>query len=272
MSYTQIRYEVTDFLCVITLDRPDRLNAWTNVMEDEFRRALSSADKDSNVRVIAVTGAGRGFCAGADVKELQAALADPDGTRRLLEFEDANGAEIAINFKHRFSYMLAIGKPIVCAINGPVAGVGLCMALFADLRYMVDGSVLTTSFAARGLIAEHASAWMLPRLVGPMNALKLLYSTVPIDAGEAERMGLVNKLPAENFLEAVKSICRTIASTASPRSLRVIKRQVYSGLFQTLIEAANSADTEMFDSFTCDDFREGVAHYLEKRPPAFSGR
>ncbi len=163
-------------------------------------------------------------------------------------------------------------KPIFAAINGPIAGIAVCMILFCDFRYMAEGAKLTTAFAERGLIAEHGSSWMLPRLIGPMNALDLLYSARMVDAAEAERLGLVRTLPAENFLANVQSIARELVTASSPRSIGVIKRQVFQSYFQSLAEAWAVADKEMIASFGSQDFKEGVAHFVEKRPAAFSGR
>lgn len=170
------------------------------------------------------------------------------------------------------SYLLRVPKPIVAAINGPIAGIGLCVALFCDFRYMAQGQKLTTAFSRRGLIAEHGASWMLPRLVGPTQALELLFSARPLLTEEAAAMGLVKALPQEGFLGAVQALAREMVHTSSPRSIGVIKRQVWDGLFQNLDEAWRQADRAMVASFGSEDFREGVAHFLEKRAPAFTGR
>jgi enoyl-CoA hydratase/carnithine racemase len=176
------------------------------------------------------------------------------------------------NYSHRFSFLLRVPKPVFAAINGPVAGIGLCMALFCDFRYMAQGQKLTTAFARRGLIAEHGASWMLPRLVGPTHALDLLLSARTVTTEEAASLGLVKPLPAEGFLAAVQAIAQEMVLASSPRSIGVIKRQVWDSYFQSLDEAWRRADEEMFRSFASEDFREGVAHYVEKRPPAFTGR
>lgn len=266
MSYTEILYGVDDFIATVTLNRPDKLNAWTAQMDGEVRQAIETAAADAQVRAIVITGAGRGFCAGADMSRLRKTAADGrlPGTDSAPRSRD--------NFEQRFSYFLAVPKPIFAAINGPIAGIAVCFSLFCDFRYMAEGAKLTTAFAKRGLVAEHGSSWMLPRLIGPMNALDLLYSARTIEANEAERLGLVRRLPAENFLENVQTIARDMATSSSPRSIGVIKRQVFQSYFQSLAEAWEVADVEMALSFTSDDFKEGVAHYVEKRRPAFTGR
>jgi enoyl-CoA hydratase/carnithine racemase len=267
--YQDILVAVADHVSTITLNRPEKLNAWNGQMEAEVRSAVLAAADDDAVRAIVITGAGRGFCAGADMSILSGISAG--GEARTIR-EAAKPAADEDNFSQKFSYLLAVPKPIFIAINGPIAGIGFCMSLFGDFRYMADGAKLTTAFAKRGLIAEHGSSWMLPRLIGTMNALDLLCSARTIEAAEAERMGLVRRLPAENFLGAVQAIARELVEASSPRSIGVIKRQVYQSHFQSLAEAWALADVEMVRSFGSEDFKEGVAHFMEKRAAAFTGR
>jgi enoyl-CoA hydratase/carnithine racemase len=267
MAYTDILYSVDDFVATITLNRPDKLNAWTSEMDADVRMAIESAAVDDAVRAIVITGAGRGFCAGADMSRLSK-LSSGEAP---LSIVAGNGGKRG-NFEQKFSYLLGVPKPIFAAINGPVAGIAFCLTLFCDFRYMAEGAKLTTAFAKRGLIAEHGSAWMLPRLIGAMNALDLLYSARMVSADEAERLGLVRQLPAENFLANVHSIARDLVMTSSPRSIGVIKRQVFQSYFESLAEAWAVADQEMIASFGTADFKEGVAHFVEKRAAVFSGR
>ena len=162
---------------------------------------------------------------------------------------------------------------MIAAVNGPVVGLGLVITLYCDLRLASDAARFSTTFARRGLVAEYGMAWMLPRIVGIANALDLLFSARTIDAAEALRMGLVNRiLPQESFLDKVHEYAGELASTVSPRSLRIIKRQVYEAMFQPLSEAFDISVNEMMASFKTEDFKEGVAHFVEKRPPAFRGR
>lgn len=269
MSWQEILYGVNDCVATITLNRPDRLNAYTQVMSGELREAFAMADADENVRAIVLTGAGRGFCAGADMARLSSAAA---GKSNLRNDGDWPTEGLAANFAQRCSYILGVKKPIVAGINGAVAGIGLVITLYCDLRFMADGARLTTAFARRGLIAEHGIAWMLPRLIGPMYALDLLYSARMVEAREAESMGLVRMLPAEGFAQAVQARAAEIANLSSPRSISIIKRQVYDSLFQSLAEATQIANREQDRCRDTDDFREGIAHFLEKRRPNFSGR
>ena len=265
----EILYAVENRVATVTLNRPDRLNAYTQSMGEELRAALTHADSDDNVRAIVLTGAGRGFCAGADMARLSAAVAG----KMTLKVDQAAPTEgLAANFAQRNSYILGLGKPLIAGINGAVAGIGLVLTLYCDIRYMAAGAKLTTAFARRGLIAEHGISWMLPRLIGPMHALDLLLSARVLEAEEAERMGLVHVLPAADFAAAVQQRAGDIANLPSPRSVRIIKRQVYEGLFQSLAEATAIANREQEVCRETEDFREGVAHYLEKRAPNFSGR
>lgn len=267
-GWTEILYQVQDRVATITLNRPEKLNAWTTVMAAELRAALATAEADEGVRAIIITGAGRGFCSGADMSRLAAAAAG----KSTLGAPPAPTGGIEANFEQRLSYMLAIKKPILAAINGPVAGVGLVVTFYCDIRYMAAGAKLTTAFARRGLIAEHGIAWLLPRLIGPMNALDLLYSARSVEAEEADKMGLVRVLPAEGFRQAVQARAAEIANLSSPRSTRIIKKQVYEALFQSLAEATAIANREQEICRDTEDFREGVAHFLEKRKPIFTGR
>ncbi len=279
-DYPDILYSVKDRIATITLNRPDRLNAYTDRLAQSIRLAMADAARDTNVRVIVLTGAGRGFCAGADMDLLQG-VASAGGERQASRgesdvgnaFESKFGPNLDSEFAdmRRFGYFMRTKKPILAAINGPAAGIGLIMALYADMRFVSDKAVLTTSFAQRGLIAEHGISWLLPRLVGAANALDLLLSARKISPQEAKEIGLVNKVfPAESFMENVMAYAHLLADTVSPRSMAVMKAQIWKSYFQTFGEALEVADAEMPPSFQWPDFKEGVSHFLEKRTPKFS--
>lgn len=280
MAYADILYDVKDRVATITLNRPDRLNAYTDRMAQSIRLAMADAAKDSAVRVVVLTGAGRGFCAGADMDVLQgiqSQAGERTASRAEGEIGDAFASKLGPNLDsefadmRRFSYFMRTKKPIIAAINGPAAGIGLILALYADMRFLSDKSVLTTSFAQRGLIAEHGISWLLPRLIGPAHALDLLLSARKITPAEAERIGLVNKVFSnETFMDNVLAYARLLADTVSPRSMAVMKAQVWKSYFQTFGEALEVADAEMPPSFKWPDFKEGVAHFLEKRSPKFA--
>jgi enoyl-CoA hydratase/carnithine racemase len=264
MELTELLYVVCDRVATITLNRPERMNGWTLTMEAEFRHAIAAASADDGVRAIVVTGAGKGFCAGADMGRLVDSAARPSAPPP----REAKPG----NFEQRYSYLLEVPKPLIAGINGAVAGVGLCVATYCDIRFMASGARLSTAFARRGMIAEHGIAWMLPRLIGPMNAADLLLSGRTVDAAEAAQMGLVRLLPAENFAATVHARAVDLASNSSPRSVSIIKEQLRNAMFQSLAEATRLADIEQPRSTETEDFREGVASFVEKRPPRFTGR
>jgi enoyl-CoA hydratase/carnithine racemase len=276
MPNQETLYQVADRVATITLNRPDRLNAWTAVMESEVRAAIGEAERDEKVRVIVLTGAGRGFCAGADISLLSTvATKGLDSAQRAQAVQPQGGAVegVRADFQKKYSYFPAVTKPVIAAINGPIVGLGLVIALYCDLRFASDAARFGTAFARRGLIAEYGMAWMLPRLVGHSNALDLLFSARMIDAAEALRMGLVNQVyPQGTFHEKVREYAVDLASNVSPRSLRVMKRQVYEAMFLTLAETFETSEREMLASLQCEDFKEGVAHFVEKRSPVFTGK
>jgi enoyl-CoA hydratase/carnithine racemase len=270
MAYAEILYDVSERVATVTLNRPDKLNAWTDQMGTEVRSALLAAEEDAEVRAIILTGVGRGFCAGADMALLQS-VATPD---RRLTPPQPEPARSSANpgFQRRYSFFPSIKKPIIAAINGPCVGLGFVLSLYCDLRFASDTARFGTAFARRGLIAEHGIAWMLPRLIGPARALDLLLSARMVDAAEAAGMGLVNRvIPAGQLIPEVRSYAKELATMVSPRSMGVVKQQVYNALMETLEEAILAADEAMFESFETQDFKEGVAHFLEKRAPAFTG-
>ena len=274
--YEDVTYEARDGVAVISLNRPQALNAFTAAMGRGLKAAMADAVADSDVRVIVLTGTGRGFCAGADMNLLQkitpgggAATVAPEAKH---DFSSGLGPDVGPHYSGRFGYLLQARKPVIAALNGPAAGLGLVLALYADVRFAGSDAKFTTSFGQRGLIAEHGISWLLPRLVGPAHALDLLLSARKLSAAEAERIGLVNKVfPQATFMQDVLAYARTLAQTVSPRSTAVIKAQVWKALHQEFNDALALADAEMKKSFASADFKEGVAHYVEKRAPAFTG-
>lgn len=276
MTYDEILYEAVDGIAMITFNRPDRLNATTFKMEREIRDAIVAAGRDDSVRVIVLTGAGRGFCAGFDTSSLANAANEPQsvlGSEQLGEHvEDVFGTPHP-DFLGRYSYFPSIPKPVIAAINGPAIGLGMIMALFCDIRIASDTAKIGAPFARLGLVAEHGISWLLPRLVGMPNALSMLFTAQPVDAEEARRMNLVSHVyPVTEFKDKVAEYARHLANNVSPRALRIMKAQVYSDLYRTLDEATGIADVEMERSISTEDFREGISHFLEKRQARFSGR
>ncbi|MDT0301681.1 enoyl-CoA hydratase-related protein [Streptomonospora wellingtoniae] len=240
---------------LLTLNRPDRLNAWTPDMADRLFTLLREADGDPAVRAIVVTGAGRAFCAGADMDALSGISGAPI---------EVDGRSMAAPAKLR--------KPVVAAVNGPAAGVGLVMALFCDVRFAADDAKLTTSFSRRGLVAEYGAAWQLPRLVGRGRAMDLLLSSRVVLGAEARDMGLVDfSLPREDVLAEALSYAGVLAAECSPRSMAAIKGQVLRAHETGFDDAADEAAGLMAEAFAAEDFAEGIGSYLERRPPRFPG-
>ena len=278
MANQETVYNVSERVATITLNRPDKLNAWTATMDQEVRAAIYEAEGDPNVRVIILTGAGRGFCAGADMSLLGAiAQQGLEGYRGPDSFlrNTSNGERqnVRPDFQKKYSYFPSIQKPVIAAVNGPAVGLGFILTLYCDLRFASETARFGTAFAKRGLIAEYGLAWMLPRLIGPANALDMLFSARLVDAHEALRMGLVNQVfPQDGFMQGVYSYAKDLANNVSPRSMGIIKAQVYNAMFQTLGEAFETSEEEMVKSLQCEDFKEGVAHFVEKRAPVFTGR
>ncbi len=278
MSYEQITFEIDDPVAIITLNRPEQLNAWTQTMGNEVRDAIGRAEADPHVVGIVLTGAGKGFCAGADMKGLAAASgADggggaraPDVAQPSAETPLPGDPDAGADLRGTYTYFMSVPKPIVAAVNGAVAGMGVPIVLGCDLRFMNESAVMTTAFSQRGLVAEFGLSWLLTRLVGPSHALDLLYTSRKIKGDEAARIGLVTRaMPAEDVLPAAIDYVRDLAIGSSPASMAVMKRQVYQDLNRSLGAAQEDAIALMKESFTRPDFAEGVKSFLERRPPDF---
>lgn len=247
MGYEQIIYEVDDPVATITLNRPEALNAWTTKMEVEVRDAVQRAADDPAVVGIVLTGAGRGFCAGADMSVVSDLAAGGNAGGSPVRGEQAPGdPSWGEDLRGRFLYFMSVPKPVVAAINGPVAGMAVPIALACDLRFMAEDTVLTTAFAHRGLVAEWGIAWLLPRLVGTTRAFDLLFSARKITGREAADIGLVNRaLPAGEVLAAARQYIHDLAERSSPTSMAVMKMQVYQQLHAGLAAAEATNATLM---------------------------
>lgn len=244
---------------VITLNNPDRMNAWSAAMSKRFFERLAEFRSNPSVKVVVITGAGKGFCPGADMDALNQIRANPAGGAG-----PATGAG-------RFSDLLSYPKPVIAAMNGAAAGVGFVLAVFCDLRFAASGIKLTTSFSRRGLIAEYGSSWALPRLIGSARALDLLLSGRVITADEAERMGLVNAVhPAEELMDKVMAYADDMAVNCCPASWATMKRQVYGDWLRDADASTTDAIHLMNESVKQADFQEGVQSFLDKRPPVFA--
>ena len=277
MTYDEILYEVADPVATVTLNRPDKLNAFTSKMGDEIRLAVGEAERDPRVVGIVLTGAGRGFCAGADMNMLSGISAgsggDSDapsgGAAATTTAAPPGEASWGDDFRGAYTYLMSVPKPIIAAINGPIAGMAVPIALACDLRFMARDAVLTVAFSQRGLIAEWGVGWLLPRLVGSAAALDLLFSSRKVDGAECERIGLVNKAVDGNVVDVARDYIVDLAEHCSPSSMAVMKRQVYQQLHAGLGPAEREAQALMVDSFGRPDFGEGVRSFLDKRLPKF---
>jgi enoyl-CoA hydratase/carnithine racemase len=271
VEYQDIIYAVNDPVAVITMNRPDSLNAFTNRMLAEIRHALAAAEQDEQVVGIILTGAGRGFCPGMDMNALDN-LSSGEGGREDLSALDAEpgDAELGDNFKITFTYLLSIRKPIIAAINGACAGLGMAFALLADMRVVERQAKFSTAFSQRGLIAEHGMSWTLPRLVGTGNALDLLWSARKFNGEEASALGLAERLvDTGEALATATDYIRDLAVNCAPKSLQVMKAQIHRHMNMQLGEAMQETNSWMAQSLERDDFREGVRSFIEKRPPEF---
>jgi enoyl-CoA hydratase/carnithine racemase len=272
--YDEILYEVDGNAAVITFNRPDALNAFTNNMLEEIRHALDQAERDESVVGIILTGAGRGFCAGMDMNALDSQASGGDlsgGVERKQLDADPGDKAMGDNFAVAFTYILSVRKPIIAAVNGACAGLGMSIALLCDMRFGSENTRFVTAFSQRGLIAEHGQSWILPRLIGPARALDLLWSSRKLGADEAKEMGLLERvLPHDDLLQSAKDYIEQLAASASPTSLMVMKRQVYRHLNMALGDAMTESNQWMAESLQREDFKEGVRSFMEKRPPAFN--
>ncbi|MEV5409366.1 enoyl-CoA hydratase-related protein [Thermopolyspora sp. NPDC052614] len=242
---------------VLTLafNRPDRLNAWTDEMGRRYFDLLEEADRDPAVRVIVVTGAGRGFCAGADFAALHSIQ---DGT-----YDGETD-------KRPTTFPITIRKPIIAAVNGACAGLGMVHALVCDLVFTAEDAKWTTAFARRGLIAEYGLAWILPRIAGHAVAMDLLLSGRTFTGAEAAALGLARRaVPGERLMQETLAYAWDLARHSSPTSMAVIKRQVWGDWSRTLEESRDDAVREMLQSFARPDFAEGVSSFVERRAPDF---
>ncbi len=265
------RYDVAHAVATITLDRPDRLNAWTGRMHTEYRALLARAAADRGVRVVVVTGAGRGFCAGADNRALEGHAArgayDP-GTGPDLAYP---GYGVRPEFDAELAYHFGIPKPIVAAVNGPAAGVGLALACYCDLRFAAAGAKLTAAHGRLGLPAEFGLSWLLPRIVGFSHAADLLLSSRVVLAEEALTMGLVNRvLPGDQLMDEVYGYARMLAEEVSPASMAATKFQLYADVYGTAAGAVEESQRRLDQMMGEPDFSEAVAARRDGRPPRFA--
>ncbi len=272
MELKATAYAVEDGIATITLNRPARMNAWTGRMHTEYRWCLAAADADPAVGVVMVTGAGRGFCVGGDAKALEGHAArggydagTPDELAR-------PGYGTAAQFDASFAYHFGLSKPVIAAMNGAAAGVGLALACFADLRFAAAGAKFTTAHGKLNLPAEYGLSWLLPRMMGLTRANELLLSSRVFTAEEALELGLVNRVcPGGSLLGETRAYAAELIRTVSPESLRRTRWQIYRDLHRSVAESVSESEALLEEMMGQPDYREGVAAFLEKRPPVWRG-
>lgn len=275
MELKTTRYEIVEGgVAVVTLSRPKRRNAWTGRMHTEYRWLLEQADADKAVRVIVVTGDpdGQAFCAGADLGALE-------GHSEKGRYDPGTSDDIARpgfgvdpRFDAAFAYHFGVGKPIIAAINGPAAGVGLVLAAFADLRFAVRGAKFTAAHGRFNFPAEFGLSWVLPRIVGLTHANDILLSSRTFTSDEAAAMGFLNRLTeAEALMPAVLDYARAMAANVAPGSARETKRQIYRDLHRDAAGAVVEAERLLETMIKDPDYKEGVKAWMEKRPAQWTG-
>jgi enoyl-CoA hydratase/carnithine racemase len=266
MTDNTVLYETENDIAIISLNRPDRLNALNDEMIVSLYDIMQQADNDRDVRVIILTGAGRGFCAGGDIQGFNNLVPEALIVKNPTPFNMNTRAD----YQTRHAYLPSLRKPVIGMVNGPAAGLGLLYAIGCDVRFASQDALFTTAFAKRGLAAEFGMSWLLPKVVGHANAMDLLLSARTIDADEAIRLGLVNKVFApENLREETLAYARDMVKWCSPAAMRHIKRQTWDTPFQSLQEAVRDANQIMLETNRSADFAEGAASFRDKRSPDF---
>ena len=260
-DYNDIQVEIEDPVALIRLNRPEKLNAVTSRTLRELRSAVDAAATDSRVVGIVITGNGRGFCSGLDAEQL---------ARTTSGEEPSGDAPAPGELPGMFSYLLRVPKPVIAAVNGVAAGGGLILALMSDLRIASRNASFVTIFLKRGLIAEHGSSWLLPRLVGVGRALDLLWTNDRIDAETAHRIGLVEHLAdPDALIDTAREHVQRIAASSAPSAIAETKRLVYAHLGTGYAQALREADESQSKFVTAPDAQEGAKALLEKRPARF---
>lgn len=272
MELKTILYDVSDGIATITLNRPHRMNAWTGRMHTEYRYQLQQADENPEVRAIVVTGSGKGFCVGADTQALEGHVEkggyDPGTPDQLAE----PGQGVSKDFDASFAYHFGLTKPVVAAMNGPAAGVGLVLACFADIRFAVPGVKFTTAHGKLNFPAEYGLSWLLPRLIGLPRANDLLLTSRKFLSDEAYELGLLNRLISpEDLMTETYAYVREMIESVSPGSLRETRWQIYKDLHRDVASSVRESEALINSMSQQKDFQEGVAALMEKRKPEWTG-
>ena len=272
MELKTIIYSIEDEIATIRLNRPHRMNAWTGRMHTEYRYVLDQADHDDSVRAIVVTGEGRGFCVGADTQALEGHVDkggyDPGTPDKLV----MPGKGVRSEFEASFAYHFGLTKPVVAAINGPAAGVGLVLACYADIRFAVPGVKFTAAHGKLNFPAEYGLSWLLPRMIGLTRANDLLLTSRVFLSDEAYELGMINRLvESKRLMQETYDYVRQMKDTVSPGSLRETRWQIYTDLHQDVASAVNASESLLNDMSKQSDYQEGVRAFIEKRKPEWKG-
>lgn len=272
MELKATEYEQDGAIAVIALNRPQRMNAWTGRMHAEYRWCLAQAEADPAVRAIVITGRGRGFCVGGDAEALAGHVRkggyDPGTPADLAR----PGYGVQPQFDASFAYHFGLSKPVLAAMNGPAAGVGLALACFADLRFAAAGAKFTTAHGKLNLPAEYGLSWLLPRMIGLTRANELLLSSRVFEAEEALAMGLVNAVwAADEVLTRTLDYARDLLRRVAPDSLRQTRWQIYRDLHRDVAASVNHSEALLQQMMRDPDYREGVAAFVDKRDPHWGG-
>jgi enoyl-CoA hydratase/carnithine racemase len=274
MDFTDIIYDKADRIATVTMNRPDKMNAWTGRMGLEMRHAMLDADADDNIGAIIVTGAGRAYCAGADMgglNEISQGRATAGAAVSTSNDDLPKGARP--DYRTPYSWAMALKKPVIGAINGACVGMGFTLCLYQDIRIASDKARMGLIFTQRGLAIEHGSSWMLPRIVGATRAMELAITGRLIDAQEALAIGLVNRVvPHDKLMETAREVAGHIATKCSPLGVAQAKKMVWEHLFTDLGTAIKEDDAAMQLMTHSEDFGEGVRAFIEKRSPRFKGK
>lgn len=268
MELKNTEYEVDDGIATIWLNRPHRMNAWTGRLHTEYRHLLAQAEDDPSVQAIIVSGRGKGFCVGGDAQ----ALADHSerGSYDAGVGDDLAmpGWGVAPEFDAAFAYHFGLSKPVIAAMNGPAAGVGLALACFADIRFAVPGAKFTTAHGKLNLPAEYGLSWMLPKIMGLGRANDILLTSRVFLADEAYQLGFVNRLVApEALMSECYAYARELITSVSPNSLRQTRWQIYRDLHRDVASSVVESEVLLNEMMGEANYKEGVAAFIEKRPP-----
>ena len=269
MTYQSILTEVDGPLGILTMNKAERHNAFDEVLIAEITSGLLELEANPQVRAVVLSSTGKSFCAGADLSLLDAITTGGRPAESALP--TPGDAATGPDYRHTYSYIAAIRKPVIAAIHGACVGMAVPIALFCDLRFASEQAFFMTAFSQRGLVAEWGSSWLLPRMIGNTHAMDMLLSSRRVYAEEACHMGLINRVvPQEQLLQQAKDYIHDLAQHCSPTSMAIIKRQLHQDWMNSLDTAQHQAMELMLESFTGADLKEGVAAIMEKRPPRFS--